>query len=441
MKPNILIFFTDQQRWDTAGCYGNPMGLTPTLDAMAARGTLFEYAFTCQPVCGPARACLQTGIYATKTGVFRNAIPMDKDEKTIAHYLKEAGYDTAYTGKWHLSEVQGNPIPQKLRSGYDYFAAVDGVKFTTDPYGGYVWSGDNQKMYYHNYRADGFTDFALDYLDTRKETAKEKPFFLMHSILEPHHSVKTNTHDAPTGYAERYSENYFVPGDLKGLDTGDYKENLPAYYGMVKSCDENLERVIEKLKEIGQFENTVIIFATDHGSHFKTRGDEYKRSCHESSIRIPLVISGPGFDTGKTVTELVSLIDIPETVLDIAGINLDSAPQMQGRSVFPLISGEEGSWPQDVFVQISESQVARAIRTKRWKFSIRAWDKHGWHDMDSEVYNDDALFDLDADPYELNNLVNEPGFENVRIELRERLSKRMVEAGESAPEILDSRKF
>ena len=103
MRPNIVFFFSDQQRWDTCGCYGQKLPVTPVLDQLAETGTLFENSYTCQPVCGPARACLQTGKFATQVGCFRNAISLPQNIQTLAGLFNESGYDTAYVGKWHLA--------------------------------------------------------------------------------------------------------------------------------------------------------------------------------------------------------------------------------------------------------------------------------------------------------------------------------------------------
>ena len=103
-RPNVVVFFSDQQRWDTTGLGGNPMGLTPNFDRMAQQGTHLANAFTCQPVCGPARSCLQTGRYATNTGCFRNSIPLRRTDRTLAHLFGDAGYQTGYIGKWHLAD-------------------------------------------------------------------------------------------------------------------------------------------------------------------------------------------------------------------------------------------------------------------------------------------------------------------------------------------------
>lgn len=428
-KPNILFFFTDQQRWDTAGCYGNTMNLTPALDKMASEGVRFENAFTCQPVCGPARACLQTGTYATENGVFKNYIQLKKSDRTIAQILNDTDYDTAYIGKWHLARTRTEPVPEELRAGYRYWLAADALEHTSHPFEGKLYDNDNKPVEFKKYRVDALTDYAIDYIENRES---EKPFYLCISYLEPHHQNDMNTYVAPEGYAERY-KNHAIPGDLEGMEIGDWKENLRDYYGICKRIDENFERVLKKLEELGIRENTIVIYSTDHGSHFRTRNEEYKRSCHEASIRIPLVIEGPGFKGGRVADEIASLIDIPPTILKAAGAEIPE--NMKGKPLQQLAEGNSEGWPQEAFIQISESQVARAIRTKDWKYSIVAPDKDGVKDKDSMEYVEECLYDLKEDPHERNNLVGRPEYRAVSDELKEILIRRMVQAGEAAPVI------
>jgi len=441
-RPNIIFFFTDQQRADTVGCYGSPMGLTPNLDAMASEGVRFELAFTAQPVCGPARSLLQSGLYPTATGCFRNGIALPLETRTIAHQMRDAGYEVGYIGKWHLASTQGvpgepsvdyttKPVPPERRGGYDdFWLAADILEFTSSPYGGGYFDGDGDFVPFDGYRVESQTDHVLDYLRTRDG---EKPFFLFLSYLEPHHQNDLNRYVAPHGYAERYEE-YPVPGDLIGQDGGDWQENLPDYYGICASIDENLGRLRAELERLGLADDTLILYTTDHGSHFRTRNSEYKRSCHEASIRLPMVACGPGCRGGKVKDDLVSLVDVPPTLLEWAGI--EAPEHYHGRSLQPLVDGTAVDWPDEVFVQISESQVGRAIRTKRWKYCIDAPDKSGWRDADSPRYVEQYLYDLQADPHERTNLVGDPGYRQVADELAERLIARMVAAGEKAPEIV-----
>jgi arylsulfatase A-like enzyme len=202
---------------------------------------------------------------------------------------------------------------------------------------------------------------------------------------------------------------------------------------MVKRLDEALGRLQDALKSLGLSEDTILLYTTDHGNHFKTRNGEYKRSCHESSIRQPTAICGPGFDGKGRVHELVSLVDFPPTLLDAAGLPVP--PSMEGRSLVPLVNGQTEGWPEEVFIQISESQVGRAIRTRRWKYGVDAPDKHGWNDAGSDIYVEQYLYDLDSDPYELQNLIEVDSCRGVADELRDRLIARMVAAGEAAPVI------
>jgi len=191
--------------------------------------------------------------------------------------------------------------------------------------------------------------------------------------------------------------------------------------------------VLETLRRNGQKDHTVVLFCSDHGCHFRTRNPEYKRSCHESSIRVPTVFAGPGFDGGHTVARLIDLLDWPATLLDAARI---PAPTMRGRSILPLVRGETIQWRDEVFIQISENQVGRALRTPKWTFSVNARDKHGWRDSSADCYTEEYLYNLEEDPHQLNNLVLAPALKDVRAKLAERLKARMVEAGETAPDIL-----
>ena len=172
-KPNIIVFFTDQQRWDTAGIHGNPLDLTPNFDHLARAGTDAHHSYTCQPVCGPARACLQTGLYATETGCFRNGIPLSPDRKTLAHHFNEAGYDTAYIGKWHLADGEHGPVAPAQRGGYDYWLASNLLEFTSDAYDMVMYDGDGQARKLPGYRVDAQTDAAIRYIDSHQED----PFF------------------------------------------------------------------------------------------------------------------------------------------------------------------------------------------------------------------------------------------------------------------------
>lgn len=440
-KPNIIFYFSDQQRFDTCGCYGQSLDITPHLDTMAKEGVRFDLAFSPQPVCGPCRSTFQTGLYPTETGCFRNNIALPSDVKTLANYLTEAGYENAYIGKWHLASTGGleevptidyrtKPIPQELRGGYEgFWRASDVLEFTSNGYGGFVYDENNVKREFSGYRADCITDFALEFLD---QYTGEKPFFMTVSHIEPHHQNDSNHYQGPLGSKEKFKE-FSIPGDLAALE-GDYREEYPDYLGACESLDENLGRLIDTLKQKGLYENTVIIFASDHGSHFKTRNkdghlngyDDYKRTCHDAALRIPLVIRGGSFVGGKVVEELVSTASLPKTILSMAGVDVGSA--MIGEDLADVVDKKDPTRVNEIFAQISESRVGRCIRTAKFKYAVYAPLKNGGTDMDSDVYVDDFLYDLEKDPFELTNLIYDKAYTRDKLVLRERLLDWIVQA-------------
>ncbi len=439
-KPNILFVLSDQQRWDTCGCYGQPLSTTPNLDRMAQAGVRFENAFTCQPVCGPARSSLQTGKYATENRCHTNHRMLPLGERTIAHHLSENGYEVGYIGKWHLAscgprggpdDFRIKPVPPERRGGYkDHWLASDTLEFTSHSYDGHMFDAEMNRREFPpgRYRVDVQTDWVLEYLQMR---GGEKPFFLFVSYLEPHHQNDHGHFEGPHGSKERFQD-FQVPGDLEGTE-GDWRQEYPDYLGCVNSLDQNLGRIRAELERLDLADNTLIIYTSDHGSHFRTRNSEYKRSCHEGCIRIPLIAHGPGFKGGKVIDELVSLIDIPPTILTQADV--PPRDHMRGHPLQTLVDDSATDWPQEVFLQISESHCGRAIRTKKWKYSVRAPHRTG-QDPDSDVYMEDFLYDLESDPHERNNLVNSNSHAEIRDSLSETLKRRMLEAGEEIPEIV-----
>jgi arylsulfatase A-like enzyme len=433
-KPNVLFILTDQQRWDTTGVHANPLGLTPQFDRLAQTGTHFAYAFTPQPVCGPARAVLQTGRYATNTGCYRNGIPLPEEQFTLARAFRAAGYRTGYIGKWHLGPADAvGPVPAALRGGYQDWLAANLLEFTSDAYRTTLYDEAGGPVRLPGYRVDALTDAAIRYIDRWQA----QPFFLFLSYLEPHFQNTRDDYPAPDGYAEQY-QGRWLPPDLAGLP-GSAHQHSAGYFGMVKRLDEALGRLLDALKSLGLLEDTLVVFTSDHGNHFKTRNSEYKRSCHESSLRIPLAIDGPGFHGGGRIEQLTSLVDLPPTLLDAAGLPVPAF--MEGRSLLPLVRRQGLDGPDEVFVQISESQVGRALRTPRWKYSVRmpTGDPAAGNTRPAAaVYAEDCLYDLLADPYEFRNLVQHAAYVQVRADLRARLLEWIAKVEGAAPQIVEA---
>ncbi len=434
MPNNIIFYFTDQQRWDTCGCFGQPLDITPNLDRLAREGVKFDNAFSPQPVCGPCRALFQTGKWPTETGCFRNNIMLPAGVKTLGSYIEEAGYETAYIGKWHLAsdgELEKPPridhtvtaIPRQLRGGYTgFWRAADVLEFTSHGYDGFVFDENDQRVDFKGYRADCINDMALDFFD---QYDGKKPFFMTISQIEPHHQNDRKHYEGPEGSKERFKD-FVLPEDLKALG-GNAAEEYPDYLGQCASLDENLGRLVARLKEKGLYENTVIIFASDHGSHFLTRNrdshlngyDDYKRSCHDAALHVPLVIAGGPFKGGIAVEELVSTASLPKTILALAGVDVGDA--MIGENLLDVVEKKDDNRPNEVFAQISESRVGRCIRTARYTYSVYAPGVNGGEAAAADVYADDFLYDMEKDPHQLNNVVADPAYVQVKEELRERL--------------------
>ena len=457
-KPNIIFYLSDQQRCDTLGCYGQELNISPVLDDLAKEGVLFENAFTAQPVCGPARACLQTGKYPNLTGSYVNEVGLKPSENTIAKELKNAGYETAYVGKWHLASnfkedvvMVRKPIPLERMCGYsDYVMVSEGLELTSHGYDGHVFDKDGKKVDFIGYRTDCITDFAIHYLHNK---TSEKPFFLFLSHIEPHQQNDRNCYEGPDGSKELY-KNYKVPQDLlNGKYEGDWKANYPDYLGCCRKLDENLGKLITTLKAMGLYEDTVIIYSSDHGCHFKTQDGEYKRNCFDSCLKIPLVISGGPFKGGHRNKKMVSNIHLPATILSLAGVDIPK--DMIYESLEHSLEGD-GGWYDEVFFHVSETELGRGIRTTKWKYFVTAphvqpvlrmdenFTTEGYYKMlqdskpDSDSYIEKCLFDLENDPCEKNNLIDDKRYVDVRSDLAARLRRCMEKGGEMAPQIYPS---
>ena len=450
-RPNIIFYFSDQQRADTCGCYGQELPITPCVDSLAEEGVLFTHAYTAQPVCGPCRALFQTGKYPTETGCFRNNVALPLDTKTIAHYFTEAGYETAYVGKWHLAsdgaleapptiDYHHSAIPLERRGGYTGFWRVsDVLEFTSHGYDGYVFDEHMQKREFKGYRADCMVDYALEFLDGR---TSDTPFFLTVSQIEPHHQNDCNHYQGPEGSKERY-KNYTLPGDLVALE-GDYREEYPDYLGACERVDYNLGRIVTALKEKGLYENTIIVFTSDHGSHFRTRNkdqhllgyDDYKRTCHDAALHVPLVIRGGAYRGGGKISSLVSTASLAKTLLAMADIEVGN--DMVGENLLDVVQGKNNNRKNEIFAQISESRVGRALRTSRYTYAVCAPQVNGGSSKDSPVYIDDFLYDMEKDPFQLQNLIHDPDYATTKDFLRKRLVHWINEAEGYTPEIFES---
>ncbi len=421
---SVLVFFTDQQRHDTTGAAGCSLGLTPHFDRMAARGTHATHAFTMQPVCGPARACLQTGTYATNNGCWRNGIALDPNQRTMAHHFNDAGYRSGYIGKWHLANSGEGGVPVEQRGGYQSWLAANALEMTSDAYQTRLFDENQNAVDLPGYRVDALADATIRWIDEHQKSRSKQPFFLFTSYLEPHHQNHRDNYPAPIGYESGWGDAW-CPPDLQKLG-GSAPQHWSGYCGMIKRLDEAFGRINDALHSLSLSEKTIVLWTSDHGCHFKTRNDEYKRSCHDASIRVPLALDGGPFHGGGQVPGLVSLLDIAPTLL--AACDVPIPDTMQGRSFLKKDAPRD-----DIFVQISESQTGRAVRTARWKYSVRA--PHDLRAESAPLYQEDALYDLESDPYELCDLKGERAFRGVADEMKTRLLGYIKDVEGAVPQI------
>lgn len=465
-RPNVLMICADQFRADFVGAnHENPSVRTPHIDALAARGVNFRQCVTNQPLCSPSRASFMTGRYATETAVWTLGIELDHSLPTIATEFRKNGYTANFMGKWHVSRTEledgkkqwGWIPPGPSRGGFDdLWEGANVLEWVSHPYEGNYWDSEGKNIGFKDeYRVDFITNRGVQFIEQKHD----KPWLLFLSQLEPHHQNDIDAFVPPKRYQDDFqwqlylsqlealqrndikdfvpptSHGYadpYIPEDLRNLP-GNWRSRISGYYGCVQAIDDCVGSLVATLDRTGQLDNTIIIFFSDHGCTFRTRLGEYKRSPHESSLRVPFVIAGPGFDQSAVVDELVSLLDLTPTLLDGAGIVPPAS--MRGKPLKPLAQNPKArvAWDSAVYFQISQSICGRGIRTRDWCYC--AFDptvKHG-HAEYGKHYQDFALYSIAGDPAEMVNLVGRPGYKEIAGQLRDELQRRIVAAGE--PEV------
>ena len=467
-RPNVLMICADQFRPDFIGAnHENPSANTPHLDALAARGVNFRQCVTNQPLCSPSRASFLTSRYATETGVWKLGLEPDHTLPTVGTEFRRNGYSTNFMGKWHVSQTALNDGKKQLgwvppgpsRGGFDdIWEGANVLELVSHPYQGDYWdSSGNNIGYRDEYRVDFIASRGVKFI----EQTHDKPWLLFLSQLEPHHQNDIDAFVPPLRYADDFSWHVYrsqlsakqqadldafahpkrpsyadpyVPNDLRNLP-GNWSSHLQGYYGCVQAIDDCVGTLVAALERTGQLDNTIIVFFSDHGCTFRTRLGEYKRSPHDSALRVPLIIAGPGFNQSKVVTELVSLLDLTPTLLDGAGIKPPES--MRGKPLRALADSAQSrkAWDSTAYFQISESICGRGIRTPAWCYC--AFDPEA---PDGELeygtnYQDFALYSIGGDPFQLVNLVGRPQYKDAADALRAELQKRIVAAGEPATTI------
>ena len=400
-QPNIVLFLTDDHGHWATGCYGNREVHTPSLDALAQLGARFEYAYTPTPVCSPARACLLTGKTASQVGIhdwLEEAIPEvgQRDwlgeTKTLFDYLSDAGYCTGLSGKWHLGQSHLPP-----RSA-DFHFGLPGWQGSHN--GAYTYSLAGELVEIEGNKSKLITDHAIKFLDTVPD---DKPFFLNIGYIATHSPYVQSAHD-PARTA-RYQDCAFrkIPpyephpwvkneGGGNDLSQQDLLDRYIGYYTAVNEIDDNIARIVGALYMRGMWENTIIIYTSDHGcamghQGFFGKGNSTRPlNMYEVSLRVPLIISGGDIESG-TRHHYVDHCDTFHTICQLAGVELP-ADNYAGRSYRDMLYGRVTDWDNTRYGEYGD---LRMIRDARWKLVWRY--PNGPHD----------LFDLRQDPGETSN--------------------------------------
>jgi arylsulfatase len=398
--PNILLLFTDQQRYDTISALGNPVIQTPGLDSLVREGTAFTSAYTPAPVCVAARCSLILGQWPHQTGCTSNN-PMPLDRTSLMELLHDAGYETHGTGKMHfvpdgrkLWGFEARDHSEECTRDDDFFASLadNGYDHIVDPQGvrsEYYYLPQPSQLPARLHQSAWVADRSLDFLQTRDTS---RPFFLWSSFIKPHPPfeapVPWNRLYKPTqmpmpfvpdGYEELLTywnrvQNRYKWRD-RGMDLQLLRTMRAAYYACISFVDYNLSRILRHLRESGQLDNTLVIFTTDHGEMLGDYGSYGKRTMLDAAARIPLLVRYPERFGKGTCRAPVSLVDVLPTCLQAAGL-----PVPQTAVGEDLAAIADGAVARDeVLSQYSEGSTGlHCLVTREWKYVHSAADGREW---------------------------------------------------------------
>ncbi len=447
-RPNILLIMVDDLRFDEFGAGGHPYMKTPHVDRIAREGALFERAFHTTPICSPSRASILTGQYASRHGIIDN-VARDAASHRLPNYhleLQRLGYETAHLGKWHMGN-DGRPRP-----GYDYWVAYDGHGRLYDPtlneHGAYVKRA--------GYITDIMNEMAVDFV-TRPHV-KPWSLWFAHKAVHPDAEQAADGTAKMEGYrpAHRHEQLYrdcVFPKTPNVQAPEDFLRHKPAWAEavelrrtarsraildalmsgtqeevrlrarMMAAVDEGVGMLFEALDRTGQLDDTVILFLSDNGFFFGEHGlGPDRRFAYEEGIRSPLLIRHPAsIRAGSRYRELVILQDLAPTLIEIAGGR--PGAHIQGRTLMPLFGRRRGRWRRSILLEYWAEHAYpwlvgmtyKAVRTDRYKYI--KWVNR---DRNGEL---DEMYDLEKDPYEINNVIRKPAYRTKRDQLRRELGR------------------
>ena len=460
--PNILFIMSDDHASHAMGCYGSQINQTPNLDRIAEGGMRFDNCFCTNAICTPSRATILTGTYNHINKVTTLSTPMDNRLETFPKLLQEAGYQTAIFGKWHLGVG-----PRHCPTGFDDWAVVPGQGRYHNPEFIFKGPGGGERRTVQGYVTDLITDLCLDWLDERNP---EEPFCLLCHHKAPHrpwypdeaHAGMYLNEDIPEpetlydDYKNRASAaeaaemrvgphmnnidlKCEIPAELpeNELRKWAYQRYIKDYLRVVASVDDNVGRLLDYLDEKGLAEDTLVIYTSDQGFFLGDHGWYDKRFMYEESLRMPFILRYPKeVKPGSSNADLVLNLDFAPLFLDLAGITPPDS--MQGRSFRPLwLDGRPNDWRKALYYRYWMHKAHHnvyahyGIRTKRYKLIYYYADALGQAGTIDETYEPEwELFDLEIDPSEMVNRIDDPAYETVVSQLKNQLHQLQEATGD-----------
>ena len=438
-KPrNVVFILSDDHRYDAMGFMGNPFAKTPQMDAMAKNGAHLKNAFVTTSLCSPSRASILTGLYTFRHRVIDNQRMVPAGTQFFPQYLQAAGYATGFIGKWHMGADKDDPRP-----GFDYWVSFKGQGQYYPPNDNYTINVNGERVKQDGYITTLLTKHAIEFM--QQQTDREKPFFLylshkaVHGPFTPEPKYKGSLAGVPfklpassalqtDNYANRPrwlldQRNSWHGMDFPLYSTESMESLYKAYCESLISVDDSIGAVMDQLKKMGIYDDTLVIYMGDNGYMFGEHGLIDKRVAYETSSRVPMLMQCPAIIQGGTVVdEVVANIDIAPTVMEAMG--LKKPPHMDGESFLPIAQGQEIPW-RDYFLYVyywepnyPQTPTHFCLRGDQYKYITYygLWDT-------------DELFDIQADPTEQHNLIHDPAFAKTKKDMQDRLYAMMADLG------------
>lgn len=443
-RRNIVFILSDDHRYDFMGFMeGAPAFLeTPNMDRMARAGAHLANAFVSTSLCSPSRASILTGQYMHRHKIVDNQRPEPPGTVFFPKYLQDAGYQTAFVGKWHMGHENDDPRP-----GFDHWASLKGQGTYFNP----TLNINGRRKTFEGYTTDVLTSQALTWLQEGRDP--DRTFFLYLSFKAVHYpftpaprhkgryaaepiqrpetmaNTERNYQTQPHWVRQR---RYSIHG-IDHMETGPYDNDpVPSfddlyhqYCETVHGLDENLGQVLDYLDQAGLTDSTLVFYMGDNGFALGEHGFYDKRDAFEESIRVPMLARAPGLIApGTQVTQMVQNIDIAPTLLDAAGIRPPDSAQMDGRSFLPLLQGRSVHWRKSILYEyywewnFPATPTVFAIRTDRYKYIFY----HG-------LWDHDGFYDLKTDPHERHNLINVPAYQEQIAAMKKQLFDELQRGG------------